>query len=150
MFYQLKKKDAKVFRKCGVHWCLADDTMHKTWLDKCVKSGMVKKYTVVENSEVLSSGVVAGVALSDVVVEFADNVEELYQGYKRTIVNAQDRGVHIEYISGLDELRMGGWDGWGLDLGELQGDYLGEFVHAMSVIHNIKSKIRLQKENASC
>jgi hypothetical protein len=134
MFIKLTEKDCKQFNLRGVHWAsvkggrdnVAD--IHKSWLDKCVESTLVKKYTV--NEEGYAE------------IEFHEK-PTLFKVYKKTIKNEHNRGVIIHYCSALGELYQKGYDGWQLDLNhDLYGKYLEEYLQAMGEIAQIQSNIK--------
>jgi hypothetical protein len=132
MFIKLTEKDCKKLRKAGVHWASRKGTgrefdIHKTWLDKCVDSTLVTNYTI--NEEGYAE------------ITFHPKTS-LFKVYKKTIINSYNRGVIIYYSSGLNELEQDGYDGWCLDLGQLDGTYLDEYLQAMGEIAEIRSKIK--------
>jgi hypothetical protein len=135
MFIKISEKDDKLFNSCGVHWAgngRSEDgsyDIHKFWLDKTVKSGLVKNYSV--NGKGFAT------------IEF-HKMPELFKVYKKTIINEANRGVVIRFNSALDELQIHGYDGYNLDFtNDLYGEYLDDYLLAMTAIHNIKSKILL-------
>jgi hypothetical protein len=140
MFYKITEKVDNVFQDydvmtmCSIGQDRNVYKIHKKWLEVAHKTGMVKNYTITDDS---------------VEIEFSDSLE-LYKPYYKTItklggeyVGNSLRGVEIQYLPSTDELYMRGYDGWGLDLSELTGDYLDEYLNAMAEIKEIKSKIKL-------
>jgi hypothetical protein len=131
MFIKLTEKDGKILQKAGVHWASEVRSnswdIHKVWLDKCVESTLVKHYTVNNDGH------------AD--ITFHDNTE-LFKVYKKTIIDEHNRGVEIHYSSGLNELSQDGYDGWSLDVGNLEGKFLDEYLQAMGDIAQIRSNIK--------
>jgi hypothetical protein len=137
MFIKISKADCRVFNLCGVHWASdgrnrgGQPDIHKTWLDKAVKSGLVKNYIVSED----------GFGT----IEFHEK-PELFKTYNKTIMNEFGRGVIIRFVSALNELYQKGYDGWLLDLNnDLYDEYLDKYLQAMADINEIKSNIKLYK-----
>lgn len=133
MFIKLTEKDGKKLKRAGVHWAGKGRSrdggydIHKTWLDKCVESSLVKNYTVNEEG------------LADIIFHPKTS---LFKVYKKTIIGEHNRGVEIYYSSGLNELSQDGYDGWSLDVGHLEGKFLDEYLQAMGEIAQIRSNIK--------
>ncbi|MES9681641.1 hypothetical protein ABWK22_01670 [Gottfriedia acidiceleris] len=132
MFYPISEKNADIFRRYGVIVCGGStNKIHEDWVIRTLETGFIRDARMI-NGQI--EFVFHGSFESD------ESIED-YKIYRKTLYEVGRDGIEIEYTPATDELYIKSCDGWILNLHQLQGKELPEYLTAMSEIKAIKEKI---------